>query len=336
MGFLSEWQAFAVSQVMIMTTTLAITWFLVSPIAERRGWPRWVAVGIATPFVAAVGPVRETFEMGQVGWYLVGLCLLDVYALRSGRRWAGVGIGVAAAIKITPAFFVVYLLVTRQWRAAATAVGAAVAATLLGALLGPAMSWRFWTRTLWDTHRVGNIGSGRNSSVGGLIAHLTSAPGDPPHAIWLPAMVAVLTLGLWRAYRAHQAGDELAAFTITGVTTALLSPISWGHHLVWVVPGIILLVNAALPGERGLSWRPLLLAAAAYTLYVSGAMHHFNRHAGGHNWDGGWVDQLGANSYALGCLAMLAVVPIVERHAHRRPDVLDAELAALRQPQRVP
>lgn len=335
MGLLSNWLAIMVSQVMIAVTTVAIAWFLVTPIADRRGWPRWFAVGIAAPLMGAVGPVRETFEMGQVGWYLVGLILIDVWALRTGRKWAGVGIGIAAAIKITPGFFLLYLLVTRQWRAAGMAVAAGVTATLAGALISPATTWRFWTETLWDTTRVGNMGSGRNQSVTGLISHITSEPGEPAKALWFTLAFAVLALTLWRAWRAHRAGDELAAFTITGIGCAMLSPISWGHHLVWVVPGLVLLVDAALPADGGFRLRPALVAVAGYTLFASGAMHHFNTHRGGHYWEGGWVGMLGINSYVLGALALLALVPIRPGAPAVVHDPLDAELDAIKQPQAV-
>ena len=44
--------------------------------------------------------------------------------------WAGVGIGLATAVKLTPALFIAYLLITRQWRVAATAVGTTIGVTL--------------------------------------------------------------------------------------------------------------------------------------------------------------------------------------------------------------
>ena len=43
--------------------------------------------------------------------------------------WAGVGIGLATSVKLTPALFILYLLVTRQWRAAMTAIGTTIGVT---------------------------------------------------------------------------------------------------------------------------------------------------------------------------------------------------------------
>ena len=65
-------------------------------------------------------PARATLGYGQVTsswprqccttWRCPGTC-----------RWKGAAIGLAAGIKITPAIFVAYLLLTRQYRAAVTA-----------------------------------------------------------------------------------------------------------------------------------------------------------------------------------------------------------------------
>ena len=63
-------------------------------------------------------PVWETVTFGQVNLLLAVLVLADLG--RDKSAWGrGALIGVAAGIKLTPAFFVVYLLVTRQFRAAA-------------------------------------------------------------------------------------------------------------------------------------------------------------------------------------------------------------------------
>lgn len=45
----------------------------------------------------------------------------------------------------------------------------------------------------------------------------------------------------------------------------MVSPFSWGHHWVWLVPLLVLTVHYALAGGHKLSWilPPLLWAAAA-------------------------------------------------------------------------
>src|SRR5688572_23257321 len=79
-----------------------VTWWLVAPVARRHEVSPWFAVALAVPAVLASEPIRETLGQGQLNMFVFALVLADVVALRRGRVWAGVGIGLAAALKLTP------------------------------------------------------------------------------------------------------------------------------------------------------------------------------------------------------------------------------------------
>ncbi|HEX6501053.1 MAG TPA: glycosyltransferase 87 family protein [Micromonosporaceae bacterium] len=226
------------------------TWWLVAPVARRHDQPRWYLVALAVPLVTALEPIRETVTFGQVNLVLAALVVGDLLvAVPRGSRLAGVGVGLAAAIKLTPAIFIVYLLITRRWRAAATAVGTAAAATLLAAAVAPHASWRFFTQAMWDPHRVGHLDRITNQSILGALARL-AAPVEPNRAVWLVLGVLAAGYGLVRAARAAAAGDELSGVTLTGIAGSLLSPVTWDHHLYWFVPALVVLVDAATSGAR--------------------------------------------------------------------------------------
>ncbi|MFD0818580.1 glycosyltransferase family 87 protein, partial [Micromonospora zhanjiangensis] len=115
-----------------MAALLVTTWWLVKPVADRRGIPHWLALGVSVPLVFALESTRETITFGQINMLLVVLVLADLLiAVPKGSRWSGVGIGLATALKLYPGIFIVYLLVTRRWRAAITAGATAAVATLL-------------------------------------------------------------------------------------------------------------------------------------------------------------------------------------------------------------
>lgn len=300
------------AQALIFVTTAAAvtvtTWWLVAPVAERHGWPRWYALALAVPLVCALEPVRETVGFGQVNMLLVVLLLADVRALARGGRWAGVGIGLAAAIKITPALFIVYLLVTRRWRAAAVATGTAVAATLGAAVVMPGSSWQFWTHTLWDTGRVGRLDYASNQSLMGLLARLVD-PAEPSRLVWLVVALPVAVVGMWRAARAYQGGDDVAGVALTGLTSVLLSPISWTHHLYWVVPALLVLVDVGLGSGGPRRARMLTAAGVTYAAVALSLIWPFNAKAGEH-WDLGVPGMLGENAYVLICLALVVWLPL--------------------------
>ena len=71
---------------------------------------------------------RATLSYGQVDILLAAAVLYDLTLPDSSRR-KGAAIGLAAGIKLTPAIFVAYLLMTRRYQAAATAA-AVFAATI--------------------------------------------------------------------------------------------------------------------------------------------------------------------------------------------------------------
>jgi alpha-1,2-mannosyltransferase len=252
--------------------TMAITWFLVAPVADRHGWPRWYAAGLAIPLAFTIEPSRETITLGQINMLLVVLILADVlFAVPRNSRLAGVGVGLATALKLYPGIFIAYLLFARRWRAALVAAGAAAGATLLAAAISPKASWQFWTEALWDTDRVGRTDYTGNQSLLGLLSRLVT-PDDPNRLIWLPVAAVVAGYGLWRAARAAAAGDHLTGLTLTGLVGALISPITWPHHVYWFVPALIVLVDYAA-GRAGLG-RPARVAAIVLALGVyAGAVY---------------------------------------------------------------
>uniref|UniRef100_UPI000B25C90A glycosyltransferase 87 family protein n=1 Tax=Streptomyces aureus TaxID=193461 RepID=UPI000B25C90A len=159
-----------------------------------------------TLWVAAVvvwcEPVWTTLRYGQIN-LLIAVAVLWDLTRRRDSRWAGLGIGLATAVKLTPGLFVVLLLVAgvllwrrdRSWntwlRTAVTATGVFLGTTLAVALVLPADSKRFWTETLFETGRVGFAEETANQSIRGVLARLMHT--DDPGMWW--AVTAALLGG---------------------------------------------------------------------------------------------------------------------------------------------
>ncbi|THC54338.1 DUF2029 domain-containing protein [Streptomyces sp. A1499] len=222
-------------------------------------------------------PVWTTLRYGQINLLLGVLVLWDL-SRRPGHRWAGVGIGVAAAIKLTPALFAVFLLATGAaealrrgpWRPAVRhACVAAVSfsgATLLAAVVLPRDSWRFWTRMVFEAGRVGLPEDTANQSLRGVLSRLlhTAEPG----LWWAAAAVATGVCGLATAVAAALRGERAWAVLCCAVTALLVSPVSWSHHWVWCVPMLLLLGSDAVRrGGRG-RWAVSGGAALVFVSYA--------------------------------------------------------------------
>ncbi|MGW2638916.1 glycosyltransferase 87 family protein [Streptomyces sp. NPDC001348] len=255
---------------------------------RRHGWYRW---SLAACLLALFEPLRDTFGFGQVNLLLLALVLGDGWLLANGRgRWAGAGVGLAAAVKLTPALFIGLMLVARRWRAAALATVVAAGASALAVWADPGASRFYWTEALWDTGRVGRPDYVSNQSLQGVLARL----GEPGRPVWATAVLLVLCVWAWRARRAVAADDWPAAFALTGLTACLVSPITWVHHLVWLLPSFAVLVRA---GRRR-------LAGALYAVMCTSVVWLWYDDASG--LDG----FLGSNTYTWITLGLLLGLPV--------------------------
>jgi alpha-1,2-mannosyltransferase len=242
-------------------TTGLLMWWFIQPLIRRTGWTPWYAWAIATCLALAFEPVRETFTFGQVNTLLLTLVAGDLlFGVARGRAWGGVGIGLATAVKLTPGVFILYLLVTRRFKAAFTAIGTAAGVTSLAAIVAPDQSREFWTSALWDTGRVGVLSYLSNQSYRGFLARL---PVDPVASyLWIAGVLVALGFWAWRVRRT----DEFGGLALTGILGCLISPVTWIHHCVWLLPAIVRCVDAGLSaGKRG----PLWLGGSAYLLMTS-------------------------------------------------------------------
>src|SRR5947209_12073559 len=163
-----------------VVTTGMLTW-----LALRRLWPRlgrwWpLALGIATGAVTQMLPFRDEIKFGQVDELMVLLCAVDCLFL-AHRRAGGVLVGLATAVKLTPAVFIVYLFVSGRRRAAAVAAATFAAATLLAAGVLPGDSRSFWTDALWHSERLRANDGTSNQSLRGM--WLRALPGPTAVAV---------------------------------------------------------------------------------------------------------------------------------------------------------
>jgi alpha-1,2-mannosyltransferase len=199
--------------------------------------------------VAAIGlltwPVAYTLHLGEVNLILAALIGADVLRRNDGGWWQGIGTGLAAGIKLTPLIFVAYLALTGRVRAAVTATGVFAATVAAGFIWLPARSRTFWLGgVFYNQSRIGNPANPSDQSLAGAIARLAGT-GDPPRTWWLVAALTVGLAGLAVAVWAHRRGHRLAGAVCCAITGLLISPLSWTHHWVWVVPMLVWLATAA-------------------------------------------------------------------------------------------
>lgn len=320
--------AATVSAVLNLAVLTAFVWLLAGPLIRQRGWPVLPTMLAATLLAALLEPVRQTIGFGQVNLWLALAVMADIVGLKRGAKWAGIGTGLACAIKLTPGLFIVYFALCRRWRAAATAAAAFATVSVAGWILSPSATTTFLTEVFLRTDKVGRADLSPNQALSGLMARLYDSP-DSPTLVWLGFALFTAVWGMSRAVEAHRAGNELAAYTLVGLTTALVSPISWSHHLVWVVPATVILATWALNPPRTilrfrLRDKPTTrwcVTAAVYGLFVASPIWWFDVWAESH-WIDGPLRPLTENSFTIAMILLVGFLPLAAPRGdftHTRP-----------------
>jgi alpha-1,2-mannosyltransferase len=246
--------------VMVYVPLGVAIWFGFRDLLQRAGPYRQAVFAGLIGCCAFLVPVEQVMSFGQIDLFLVALCLLDCCA--SQLPWPrGVLIGLAAAVKLEPAVFVVYLLITGRRKAAAVAAASFAAFTAVAWAVAPRDSLTYWTSAIFDTSRLGGNAAAGNQSLRGMLLR-SLPPGHLVSAVWLIVALAVAAGGFAAARACWLRGNDVAGVAIVGLLAALLSPVGWIHHLGWVVVAIGVIVG---PGR---DWRRIGVAAAAFALFL--------------------------------------------------------------------
>ncbi|NUT53923.1 MAG: DUF2029 domain-containing protein, partial [Saccharothrix sp.] len=199
-------------------------------------------------------PVTATLDFGQINLVLLGLAALD--CLLPKTPWPrGLLIGLAAAIKLTPLVFVLFFLPRKRIRPVVTAVASFAGFSLVGFAAAPTDSKQYWFEALLDPGRVGGLDYVANQSLRGLV-NRWGLTGAAESAVW--ALLCLATVALVWVAVARAGDDEVAALLAVAAGGLLVSPVSWTHHWVWVVPGLVYLAHR--------SWRWGAALAALFWL----------------------------------------------------------------------
>jgi alpha-1,2-mannosyltransferase len=230
----------------------ATLWLTLGMLGYRRSAGRIAAALAAAGVALWLQPVQDTLVLGQVNLILMLVVLADL-CLPDTAWFKGIGVGLAAGFKLTPLIFVLYLLLTRRFRAAGVSL-AVFTLTIVGSLiLLPGQAGQFWFGGLFlDSNRAGNNAYVSNQSLHGALARLLGETAAQPY--WLGSSVIIGVLGLllaaWAARREH----EITGILTCALTGLLISPVSWSHHWVWVAPALVVAADRARR-SRWTHWR---------------------------------------------------------------------------------
>lgn len=219
-------------------------------VLKRCGAPRGWKLGlIGIAVLLAVEPIRTTLGYGQVNTILMALVIADLLPDAPGERRRipqGTLIGLAAAIKLTPALFVIFAFLIGKTRMAITAMISFALFTGIGAILLFRETLVFFGGLSGgDTRTASPLYTGNQSLLGvffrlGDSSRVTALVGLAVSAV-LAVLGCLVAAHWWR----HE--EKVFAVAIVGLTTCLASPLSWTHHYVWILPLGMAVLSPGVP-----------------------------------------------------------------------------------------
>ena len=261
------------SLVAILLSVVVTAW------AGGLRWSVWGWMGLAAGLLW-FDPLHQQFLQGQLTATLLLLMTLSWAAARRGRdSWAGVCLGLATAIKLFPGFLVLWLIGRRKWSGVATWAATVVVVTgLTAVVLGPQTYFDYLQNVLPEAARW--RGATSNASLPGLWCKLfaptgyhgpSEALGDSPPVALVGTVLSVIlvtALVVWRSLVSSSPmtgargpeSDRAWCLALCGML--LVSPVSWDHYFLLLLPAFLLLRHESLSHwEALLYWGGLVVFA---------------------------------------------------------------------------
>jgi len=226
-------------------------------------------------------PLLMALAIGQMTPLVFFTIAAGLYFLRTERPVAaGACLALGTLLKVSPVLFAVWLLWRKQYRALAAGAATLIGLSLVSMAITGAEVWRGFLGHCLPLLSRGTI-SDTNVSALALVGRALGL-GDP-HSAWILPQDARLTLfklafyavvllvsavALWQGRR-DATGERLEGeYALVNMAALLLSPITWGHHLLLAV---LTLLYVAAWGIAQKHTGPIVTALLAYLLMLQ---HH--------------------------------------------------------------
>jgi hypothetical protein len=221
-------------------------------------------IGLALIYVFSYHPTVHSLWLGQVNLLILLMLILSWYTLQKDGHPGLVALpfSLAIIIKTYPALLLVYLLVKRKFAVVFWILGLLSGYFIIALIFLPREVWIDWLTVVVPSGGYGNAALGVleptspwNQSLNGFFSRIF-IPTEYSHTlINSPAAARVLTyvfslviiiVATRLCYLASKKykSDKIMniEFSVFLLTVYLIAPFSWEHHLVFVLPAIMVVI----------------------------------------------------------------------------------------------
>lgn len=300
---------------------------------------RNLLMGVSLVYVLSFDPVLRTLALGQVNIIvLFFLCLALAAMKQNSSAWRiAVPLSIAILLKTYPVLLLFPLLFRRQFKAVGLTIACFAGFSALAASVLPATVWRDWLVQVVPNGGYANswisTAFAWNQSINAWAtrllvnsefstAPLNYAAAAKPLATVLSLLVIAITLSCsYRLSRREDAvptgDDEVAAYLLM---IFLIAPLSWDHHLVYILPAALLALVYLARKEAG--------RLATVTITLALFLLAWNIPLDRQDWKAGWWTLL-ISIKLYGVLALWAFFIHRLWRAARKPNLELADLTAV-------
>ena len=227
------WQYFSV---MASLFSLAFTSMVLLHRFRNITWHIAVAVGLwASVLLAALyPPVMSDLIWGNISTIIFTATALDFFVVP--KRYRGVLVGLAAAIKIYPIFFIIWWAWRKEWREVRNAVVSGASLTLAAAIIWWPSTHTFLVTQVFgraELHRF-RATSFNSSSIVAFFTRPPFHPGDGSLLVVGGISLFILALSFRGAANLVKERHPWSAFIVLSIGMRVVMPIAWDHYFVFI------------------------------------------------------------------------------------------------------
>lgn len=264
--------AFVIASHLCFLGSLWVILFRLAPLPEDKK-TRDLILAVSLVFILCVNGVWDTFGNGQVNFIaLLFICLaLAAYRQEASDWRIGLPLSIAILLKTYPVLLLLPLFFRRKYRAVTLTCVSFAIVTALAYLVLPRDVWHTW---FIEVIPLGGYANDKfpaafcwNQSINAFVMRLFQENYFSKAPLYYPYLakpvatgLALLVIGVTAlsSYRASRASDpkegrdeDIAAFLLM---TFLIAPLSWDHHLVYILPAAILAITLLFTRKVSRTW----------------------------------------------------------------------------------
>ena len=231
-------------------------------------------------YLFGFNPLHETLSHGQVNLVVLVLICLALIATKQKKHpaLAALCLTLAIFLKLYPALLLVYYMIKKDYKVILWAALIALVFTAAAVAILPGDIWADWYNNVFllggygsDIHEV-KAGVQENQSLHGFTSRLflgaervQTLISNPTLAVVVPYLLSgsILLLSCVILYRNRDCenADELG-YALLLLVMVLVAPLSWNHHIVFVLPAILMALKQITSNDNIGIWLFIVILSA--------------------------------------------------------------------------